>query len=309
MAEFDELDRPQTAGAFLRQLIRKVFLEDWMMKLLALGITFALWVGVTGLSTPTTTRISGIPLSLRFANNTDVTNSPIQEVDIVISGDKRKIAQINKNDLVVSYDLTDTVPGDRVITLAPQTVSISLPTGVRLDEVQPNRVAVRLESVEEKVVAVRAETTGELPEGFEIYDQTVTPAKVRIRGPANAIKAVSAVSTDPIDLRSRNGDFTAVQVPVAISNPKITPLDSVVDVSFRIGEKRVEKTFSVPVKDEPKRKATVTLYGGRSLFTAVQPQDITVQVVKEANGQDAPRLSLPPSLDGKVEIRKVKLGN
>ncbi len=309
MAEFDEIDRQQSAGAFFRQLIRKVFLEDWMMKLLALAITFALWVGVTGLSTPTTTRISGIPLSLRFANNTDVTNSPIQEVDIVISGDKRKIAQINKNDLVVSYDLTDTVPGDRVITLAPQTVSISLPTGVRLDEVQPNRVAVRLESVEEKVVVIRAETTGELPEGFEIYDQTVTPAKVRIRGPANAIRSVSAVSTDPIDLRSRNGDFTAVQVPVAISNPKITPLDSVVDVSFRIGEKRVEKTFSVLVKDEQKRKATVTLYGGRSLFTAVQPQDITVQVVKEANGQDAPRLTLPPSLDGKVEVRKIKLGN
>ena len=87
---------------YFKNILRKVFLEDWMMKLAALAITLALWVGVTGLSKPTQQRMSGIPLTLRFSNNIEVTNSPIQEVDIVISGDKRKIDQINKNDLLVS---------------------------------------------------------------------------------------------------------------------------------------------------------------------------------------------------------------
>jgi hypothetical protein len=30
------------------RLLRKVFLEDWGLKLLALAITIALWLGVTG---------------------------------------------------------------------------------------------------------------------------------------------------------------------------------------------------------------------------------------------------------------------
>ena len=54
MAEVKE--RP-TGLLFLKHVARKVFLEDWTTKLVALAITLALWVGVTGLSTPTTRRI------------------------------------------------------------------------------------------------------------------------------------------------------------------------------------------------------------------------------------------------------------
>ena len=74
------------------------------MKLVALVITLGLWLGVTGLSTPTVTRFSGVPLALRVSNNAEITNTPIQEIDVVLSGDKRKIAQLNKGDLFASID-------------------------------------------------------------------------------------------------------------------------------------------------------------------------------------------------------------
>ena len=119
---------------WLKHILKKIFLEDWLMKLVALGITLALWLGVTGLSTPTTQRLTSVPLSLRFSNNIEVTNEPIQEVDLVVSGDKRRLAQINKNDLIVSLDISDVMPGDRVINLTPENVGVSLPTGVKLDE-------------------------------------------------------------------------------------------------------------------------------------------------------------------------------
>lgn len=293
---------------YFKNILRKVFLEDWLMKLVALVITFALWVGVTGLSKPTQQRMSGIPLTLRFSNNTEVTNSPIQEVDIVISGDKRKIDQINKNDLIISLDLTDVQPGDRVIQLTPDIVSISLPTGIKLDEIQPRRIAVKLEPVEEKEIPVNAVTDGEVPDELEIYSETITPQKIRVRGPANFIKSLASVTTDKIDLTNKGADFTARQVPVNVSNPKATLLDTVVDVAFRIGEKRVEKTFRVPIKDDPKRKATVVLFGGKSLFDGVKPEDLRVEMVKAPSGDDAPQLTLPASLQDKVEIRKVKIG-
>ena len=59
---------------FVRHILSKIFLEDWLTKLVALAITLALWVSVTGLSTPTTRRIADIPLTLSYSIQTEITN-------------------------------------------------------------------------------------------------------------------------------------------------------------------------------------------------------------------------------------------
>ncbi len=292
---------------FFKHIIRKIFLEDWVVKLAALIITLALWLGVTGLSTPTRQRLTGVPLTLRFSNDTEVTNSPIQQVDLVISGDKRKTDLINKNDLVVSLDISEVTPGDHFIELTPENVSLILPTGVKLDEIQPNRIPVRIEAVEEREIDVRITTTGTLPDGYEVYGETISPPKVRVRGPASYMRTLSKVSTENVDLSSYTSDFTVRQLPVSVSNPKATVLETVVDAAIRIGEKRVEKIYSVPVKDEPSKKATVTLYGGRSLFSGLTPGEMLVELSRNESGAQTPILILPSSVTGKLEVRKILL--
>ena len=292
---------------FFKHIIRKVFFEDWLIKLVALGVTLALWLGVTGLSTPTTTRLSGIPLSLRFSSDTEVTNSPVTEIDVIISGDNRKIAQINKNDLVASVDLTGETPGDRVIPLTPENVQLQLPLGVRLDEITPSRMAVRLEPVEVREVPVRIETTGKLADGFEVYAQTALPARVRVRGPQSFTQALTQISTETIDLTDKREDFVAKQTLLNVGNSSATPLDSVVDVAFRIGEKRVERSLVVPVADGTGKKATVVLFGGKKLLSDLKPTDVTVQIVKNTAGVDTPQVTLPTALQDSVEVRRSKL--
>jgi YbbR domain-containing protein len=280
------------------------------MKLIALVITLGLWLGVTGLSTPTTSRFSALPLTLRISNDAEITNTPIQEVDIVVSGDKRKIAQVNKGDLVVSIDLTDTPPGDKVIQLTPENVSVALPTGIRLDEIQPNRIAVKLEAVDEKEIPVKAETEGTTAEGFEVYNDAPVPATVRVRGPATYIKSLSFVSTDKIDLANRDSDFTARQVAINVSNPKATVLETVVDVAFRIGEKRIERSFSISTKSGGSaRKVSFVLFGPRSLLEKLKKEDLRVDFVKNDTGDDAPQVVLPDALQGNVEVRKLKVNS
>lgn len=289
---------------FARHIFRKIFLEDWLTKLVALAITLALWIGVTGLSTPTTRRMAEVPLTLSYSNNTEITNSPIQAVSVVISGDRRKVNQITESGLVVSVDLSDLPPGDRVVQLTPENVSIDLPLGVKLQEIQPNRIPVRLEAVEEKEVAVKVETQGEPPDGFEVYDETVTPARVRVRGPVSYVRTLTSVPTDKIDLANRQTDFTARQIPLGLSNPKASVPDGVVDVAFRIGETRIEKTFSVPVSGSPAKRAQVTLFGGRSLFEGVTANDLAVA---STEGNEKPTVTLPSALEGRVEVRRVRL--
>jgi hypothetical protein len=293
---------------FISRLFRRVFLEDWLMKLVALAITLGLWLGVTGLRAPITTRLNNVELRLRVSNDIEITNSPVQEVDLVITGDKRKIDQIKQSDLVVSLDLAAAQTGDRIVQISPDNVNVELPTGIRLEEVQPNKIAVKIERVEEREITVKAETEGNLEEGFEIYSTTVAPQKVRIRAPESYIKSLDFVSTEKINIENRQEDFTEKQVALNVVNPKATLLDATVDVSFKIGEKRTEKLFSIPVKTDNKIKvATVVLYGGRSILESVKPENLQVEILKNEAGENFSQLTLPLDIQGKVEIRKLEI--
>ena len=292
----------------LHRLFRRVFLDDWFIKVMALTITLALWLGVTGLRDATTARLKNIALNLRVSNNIEVTNSPVEEVDLVVAGDKRKIDQINPRDLIVSLDLTDVQAGDRTVQITPENVIVELPTGVKLEEVQPNKIAVKLETVLEREIPVRAETEGNVAEGFEIYGTAVLPNKVSVRGPESYINSLDFVSTEKVDIQNRQEDFTARQVGLNIVNPKVSLIDTVVDVAFRIGEKRIERLFIVPVQTEPqKRTATVILFGSHTILDALKMEDLQVEIVKTDSGENSLRLVLPSDIQGKVEIRKFKI--
>jgi len=99
---------------FWKRLFRRIFLEDWLMKLIALVITLGLWLGITGLRPPISRRFTNVPLNLRVSNDLEVTNSPVTEITLIISGDKGKVDQMKQDDLVVSLDLSEVQPGERV---------------------------------------------------------------------------------------------------------------------------------------------------------------------------------------------------
>ncbi len=288
---------------FFKHIVRKVFLEDWAMKLIALAITFALWLGVTGLSTPGSESYT-VPLNLRTSDNSVVTSSLLQEVEIRVSGDKRKIEQLKEGDLRVSLDLTDVAAGEHVISLTPDTVSITLPLGIRLDAIRPNKIPIRLENVEEREISVTPETTGEIPEGFELYGQTAFPQKVRVRGPSSFIRSLNSVSTEKIDLTDHVTDFSVKQIPISVSNPKATLLETVVDVTLRIGEKRVERLFSMPIP-ATQLMVTFTLYGPRSLLAKARTDMFVFEY--RTQGDDTGHLVLPTEWQGVVEIRDLRV--
>lgn len=293
---------------FLRRLVRRVFYDDGLIKLFALLITFALWFGVTGLRAPITTRLNSISLKPRVSNELEITNSPVTEVDLVVMGDKRKIEPIKTENLIVSFDLTDARAGEQVIQLTPENVNVELPTGVKLEEIQPNKIAVKLENVLEREVAVRPEIEGSVADGFEIYSAVALPQKVRVRGPESFVRSLDFVSTEKINIENQQSDFNVQQVSLNIVNPKVTLLDAVVDVVFKIGERRIERLFILPVQSEAKGKtATVVLYGARSLLNNLRQENLQVQLLKNETGGESLQLILPAEIQGRVEIRKLKI--
>lgn len=273
------------------------------MKLLALVITAGLWFGVTVMSRgkQASERFT-VPLSFRVLDNAAVTNSPVQEVEIRVSGVDDKIEQIRRNDLVVYVDLTEFTPGERVLTLTPENVSVPLPEGIKVVDLQPSRIAVTIDSIEEKEIEVKAMIDGEPANGFEIYGEpSVIPQKVKVRGPATLVNSVDQLLTEKISLDGRREDFTARQIPVGVSNSKVTIYNTVVDVLVRIGEKRIERTISVTMPNA--KIATATLFGPKTAVSKVKVSELKVEIIKDANGIDVPKFDLPPE----IEIRKPKL--
>lgn len=304
----EKLPSKEERQIFFSRLFRKIFLDDWLTKLVALLITLALWYGVSGLRAPKTVRLRAVALNLQVSNDVEITNAPVTEVDIVVTGDKRKTEILNSRDLTVLLDLTNIQPGDQMINLTTENVNLQLPSGVKLDEIQPNKIAVKIETVEEREIAVKAETEGNVGENFEIYDENIVPAKVRVRAPSSYIKSLNFVSTEKINIENRTADFAEKQVALSVSNPKATLLDTAVDVFFRIGEKRVEKSFTISVKDEEKTKnVKVTLYGAQSLLQNLDAKKLQVSIVKTEAGSEAAQVSLPDELQGKIQIKEAKI--
>jgi hypothetical protein len=286
---------------FISRWFRKIFIDDWLMKLLALIITLALWLGVSGLREEITRRLDNVKLKPGISNELEITNPPPASVTLVVSGDKRRIEPIKTENLVVSLDLSGVEAGEHTIELTPENVSVELPTGVRLEEIQPNKIAVKLENAVEREIPVRAETDGNLADKYEIYNLAVLPQKVRVRGAESVIRSLAYISTERIKMENRSEDFTAQQIPLNIITPNITALDTAVDVVFKIGELRKERTFIVNAKAEDgTKRVRVILYGPHSIMDNLKPEELNIEVVKNESGAETVRLDVPPN----VEIRQ-----
>ena len=287
---------------FTKHILRKIFLEDWAMKLVALVITLGLWFGVTVVSRgKQASERYTVPLNFRVLDTAMVTSAPVQEVELRVRGLDERIELIRRNDLVVNVDLTELKPGEQVLTLTPETVSVSLPEGVKLVDLQPSRIAVTIDTMIEKEVAVKAVVEGSPQNGFEVYGEPqILPQRVKVRGPKTLIENVDQLFTDKISLDGRSEDFFARQIPVTSADNKVTIYNTVVDVSIRIGEKRTERTISIPIGA---RTATATLYGPKTVLAKLKPADIKVEITKNDSGEDTPQFELPLDIKDLVEIR------
>lgn len=293
--------------------LREIFVEDLGLKLLALAITLGLWFAVAGQRAPATIRLRGVQLAFRVADEMEISNNPREEVEIILTGSKRALDQINVRDLIASVDVTNFKSGERVVQLTRQSVKMELPDGVRLDGVEPNSVPLRLEPRVERELEVEARIEGRVPDGFELRGWTASPAKVKVRGPISHVNALLKAPTETIPLDGHRESFNDTQTAIDISDEKVDVLDSVVNVHLEIGEKRVEKSFAgVTVRDSSgaqevrPNRASVTLYGPGSVLQELRVEDIQIVLDAAADGSITPRLVLPSGIGEGIELRSTK---
>ncbi|HEY2964038.1 MAG TPA: CdaR family protein [Pyrinomonadaceae bacterium] len=307
--DIDEVEEPTVlapAPSRVDKLVRKIFVEDWSLKLLSLAIAIVLWLVVTGQNQPVTAHVN-VQLNFIRPQSLEISNDPPRTVDVMLTGSRNKLDDLTTLDLVATVDISDQRSGERVLRLADK-AQIALPQGVKVDGFQPSAIPVRLEPIIERQVPIEAKLEGKAADGYEVYSVRPSKGSVTVRGPESHVLALQKVQTESVWVSGHKENFSATNVAIDVSDAKIDLMDPVVNVDVEIGERRTEKSFSgVPVvsaEDGGVQSASVTatLLGPASILETIKPEDL--RIVVNANGEA--QLELPPALSGKVSLKSTK---
>lgn len=297
---------PRALPTRVEKLLRRIFIEDWSLKLLSLAIAIVLWLLVTGQNQPVTAHLN-VQLNFIRPPSLEISNDPPRTVDVMLTGSRNKLDDLTSLDLVATVDLTDQRSGERVVRLADR-AQISLPQGIKVDGYQPSAVPIRLEEIVDRQVSVEPKLEGKVADGFEVYGVSLNKGSVAVRGPASRVNALQKVLTESIWLAGHRESFTASNVAIDVPDPKVDLREPVVNVNVEIGERRVEKTFtgvSVSTVDGGKVQpatTTVTVLGVASLVNSLKPGEVKIVLDNDLK----PQLEVPDALTGKVTLKSVQ---
>jgi YbbR domain-containing protein len=310
---FQDIDESSATGiprppSAIERGLRKIFVEDWSLKLLALAITLVLWVAVTGENKPVTIR-TAVQLTFIRPNDLDISNDPPKSVDVLLTGSRSKLNSISLLNLVATVDVSANRAGERVVRLSTDRVRIELPEGVKIESFQPSTIPIRLEPRVERQLEVEVRLEGKPAEGYEVYGTQPLRTAVAVRGPSSHIDPLQKAPTETISVEGKKASFTASHVAIDIPDHKVDVVDAIVDVAIEIGERRVEKSFSVRTTSGAgvqRGVATVTLSGPESVIAQLRQEDVKLVLDLSHSGATTPRLELPSAIQNQIKLVSIR---
>ena len=305
--EISSQETPRTPSS-VNRILRRLFIEDWNLKLLSLAITLVLWFVVTGQNTPVNTHASA-QLTFIRPSGLEISNEPPKTIDVLLTGNRYRLEEWNKTSLVAIVDISDQKAGERVLRLADRS-RLDLPQGVTVQAFQPSAISIRLEPVIDRQLEIEAMVDGTPAEGYEVYAVRPFKPTVNVHGPASNVKAIGKVKTESISVAGRRETFTAENVAIDVFDPKVDLQEPTVNVEIEIGERRIEKEFSdvrvaMQGGNVQPSYATVVVYGPPRLLTDLKPADMTLVLPPNADTSKA-TINLAMNINDSIQLRSVK---
>lgn len=257
-------------------------INDWPIKLLSLGLAFGLWVSITGEK-----RIPvnfDIALDPQLREGHVLATTPPTQVTVRLVGPESVIRNLKPSQMAVRLDLTGWPPGARELQLT-EAYLVGKPSRAEVEFFDPERVQLVVDERKTRALNVTPNFTGDLPEGYTMYDAWVRPDKVVVEGPAAEVSALTHVETNPVQLNDRSRPFLE-QVSAVPDRPHVRIVDAQpLWVQVEVDVSPVEKQFDeIPVQLTPAVELVertpdvvrVTLAGPPELLERIAPQQIRV---------------------------------
>ncbi|HAS54941.1 MAG: hypothetical protein A2X56_07735 [Nitrospirae bacterium GWC2_57_13] len=213
---------------------RRIFAENWGIKLFSLLLTISLWFFVTSKGKMEMSLTA--PLELRnIPKGMAVVGDVPGNLEVRVHGQERLLRDITAGKKVAAVlDLSFARTGENILRISPE--DIQRPTGVSVTRITPYDVKVRLELVERRTVEVKPRLRGAPAVGYTVMSVIVNPPRITVEGPRSAMDSLFFMHTMPIDI-------SGLTAPITV-DPKIEYLGKPVKV--------LEKGISVRIVIERK---------------------------------------------------------
>jgi len=178
--------------------LRRIFLENWPIKLASLVLAVSLWFYVT--SKGKTEMSLTVPLELRnIPQGMAVVGDVPGAVEARFQGQERALREIAAGKKVVgAVDLSLGKEGENIVRISPD--DIRKPSGVMVTHLSPYEITVKLDRIVRKTIRLRPVLSGTPAAGFRLGNVSVSPPRITLEGPQGSVGALTALSTMPIDI-------------------------------------------------------------------------------------------------------------
>ncbi|MCS6915245.1 MAG: CdaR family protein [Myxococcales bacterium] len=222
----------------MRELLRRIFVEDWTLKLVAFALAVLLFFVRSDweASAPAYVRLHYI-----YPEDRVVTSELPGEVKIVVRGPWSRANRFSEAELdPITIDLTRRDEGD----LRFVEDMVRLPRGLRVGSFTPPSIHLSFEPKVERMLPVQPVIEGEPAEGYRLGRVTAEPRTVRVVGARSVVESMRNAQTRPVRVTDLRSPLEA-RVKLAPA-PRFARIVDTLDVLVRVEVERtlVERTYS-----------------------------------------------------------------
>jgi YbbR domain-containing protein len=298
-------------GRYWRRLISMIS-SNLGLKLVSFAFALGIWIFVNK-GQKAAERAVEVPVELRnIPSDVIVVNPGPGRVEIRLAGTPALLSAMDRDRLKVVLDLDRARPGTSTFHLGPD--FFDPPRGVRIRRISPSVIDLRLEAIIERSLPVTVRFGGKLPFGYKVGSVKVTPATIKIRGPATEVEGMISVDTQPFDLQDLKEELTR-ELRLAGPGKLLSISSDRVKVSVSLEEEWITKEFKTVQIEARDFSGRYRVTPSRVYLRLSGPKRVLVplkvgkdQVYLDLNGLKPGRhtlklsLSLPPEV--KVEKQK-----
>ena len=228
------------------QMMKK---NDNRLKILSVLVAIFMWTFVTNSTNPNVNKIiRSIPIVIK--NQDDLEKSGYTIIggndnlltNVKLKGSREKLVDLKAENIYAYVDISDLREGVQSLK-----VKIDTPTGISVENSDPDSINLNIQKVLEKKLPVNLLINEEIKEGRIVEVNELKPKEITVKGPAGVINKVDRAEAKIDDIGLIDGKVHNIPINVVdregknIANINMSDVDA--NVSFRVFE-----TKKVPIK-------------------------------------------------------------
>jgi YbbR domain-containing protein len=206
-----------------RGAVVRAITDDWGLKLLALGMSVALFSLVHGdVDAQRSIYVDVVALLPPPESGKMLVSEVPAQVKVTLRGSRSKLSGLSRDDLSpLQLDLRSATNGPFYIDASVLDVG----SGIRVTELNPSAFSLTWAATAEKRVAVQVQLDGAPHKGTQVGTVEVVPPYVTLRGPEGVLQTLSTLSTEPVSLTGLIAGRHTRRVPLQPLPQHVTVLE------------------------------------------------------------------------------------